>query len=43
MEVLNIINKEHDELRQGEAYAGVPEKGSFSKHFYVGGYLRLFI
>ena len=38
MEVLNIINKEHDELRQGEAYAGAPEKGSFSKHFYVESY-----
>ncbi|TRZ75456.1 MAG: tRNA (N6-isopentenyl adenosine(37)-C2)-methylthiotransferase MiaB [Chitinophagaceae bacterium] len=38
MEVLNIINKEHDELRQGEAYAGAPEKGSFSKHFYIESY-----
>jgi hypothetical protein len=42
MEVLNIINKEHDELRQGEAYAGAPEKGSFSKHFYIGYYYRHF-
>lgn len=38
MEVLNIINKEHDELRQGEAYAGAPEKGTFSKHFYIESY-----
>ena len=38
MEVLNIINKEHDELRQGEAYAGALEKGSFSKHFYIESY-----
>lgn len=38
MEVLNIINKEHDELRQGEAYAGTPKKGSFSKHFYIESY-----
>jgi tRNA-2-methylthio-N6-dimethylallyladenosine synthase len=38
MEVLSISNKEHDELRQGEAYAGTPEKGSFSKHFYIESY-----
>jgi len=38
MEVLNIINKDHDELRQGEAYAGALEKGSFSKHFYIESY-----
>lgn len=38
MEVLNIKNKEQDELRQGEAYAGTTAKGSFSKHFYIESY-----
>ena len=43
MELLQTLNKEHDELRQGEVFSDATQQDQFTKHFYVGGYLRLFI
>ena len=33
-----MLNKEHDEARQGEAFASAVNKESFSKHFYIESY-----
>ncbi len=38
MEILQMLNKEHDEARQGEAFASAVNKESFSKHFYIESY-----
>ena len=42
MELLQTLNKEHDELRQGEVFSDATQQDQFTKHFYVGGSLRLF-
>ena len=38
MELFSTTTKEHDELRQGEAYESAQQKGSFTKFFYVESY-----
>ena len=38
MELLTQVNKEHDEHRQGEAYAANATNAVFTKHFYVESY-----
>ena len=42
MELLQTLNKEHDELRQGEVFSDSTHQEQFTKHFYVGGYYRHF-
>ena len=43
MEPNLLIDKTQDEARQGEAYVSQANPGVFEKHFYIGGYLRLFL
>ncbi len=38
MELFTTATKEHDELRQGEAYESAQNKAAFSKFFYVESY-----
>ena len=38
MELFTTATKEHDELRQGEAYVSTLTKVPFAKHFYVESY-----
>ena len=38
MELLTEVNKQHDELRQGEAYATQTTHAVFTKHFYIESY-----
>ena len=42
MELLQTLNKEHDESRQGEVFSDATQEGKFTKHFYVGYYYRHF-
>ncbi len=42
MELLQTLNKEQDESRQGEVFSDPIQENKFTKHFYVEGYLRLF-
>jgi len=38
MELFSTTTKEHDELRQGEAYESAQQKGRFTKFFYIESY-----
>ena len=38
MELLQTLNKEHDELRQGEVFSDATQQDQFTKHFYVESY-----
>ena len=38
MELLQTLNKEHDELRQGEVFSDATQQNQFTKHFYVESY-----
>ena len=38
MELLQTLNKEHDELRQGEVFSDATQQGQFTKHFYIESY-----
>ncbi|MEY3056918.1 MAG: tRNA ((37)-C2)-methylthiotransferase MiaB [Bacteroidota bacterium] len=38
MELLQSLNKEHDELRQGEVFSDATQQDQFTKHFYIESY-----
>jgi len=38
MELLQTLNKEHDELRQGEVFSDATQQDQFTKHFYIESY-----
>jgi len=38
MELLQNLNKEHDELRQGEVFSDATQQDQFTKHFYIESY-----
>jgi tRNA-2-methylthio-N6-dimethylallyladenosine synthase len=38
MELLQTLNKEHDELRQGEVFSDARQQDQFTKHFYIESY-----
>ena len=38
MELLQTLNKEHDELRQGEVFSDSTHQEQFTKHFYIESY-----
>jgi tRNA-2-methylthio-N6-dimethylallyladenosine synthase len=38
MELLQTLNKEHDELRQGEVFSDATQQNQFTKHFYIESY-----
>jgi tRNA-2-methylthio-N6-dimethylallyladenosine synthase len=38
MELLQTLNKEHDELRQGEVFSDATQQDHFTKHFYIESY-----
>ena len=38
MELLQTLNKEHDESRQGEVFSDAKQQDQFSKHFYIESY-----
>ena len=38
MELLQTLNKEHDELRQGEIFSDATQQDQFTKHFYIESY-----
>jgi tRNA-2-methylthio-N6-dimethylallyladenosine synthase len=38
MELLQTLNKEHDELRQGEVFSDARRQDQFTKHFYIESY-----
>jgi len=38
MELLQTLNKEHDELRQGEVFSDAKQQDQFTKHFYIESY-----
>ena len=38
MELLQTLNKEHDESRQGEVFSEAAHEGQFTKHFYIESY-----
>jgi len=38
MELLQTLNKEHDESRQGEVFSDATQKDQFTKHFYIESY-----
>lgn len=38
MELLQSLNKEHDELRQGEVFSDATQQDHFTKHFYIESY-----
>ncbi|MCX6288202.1 MAG: tRNA (N6-isopentenyl adenosine(37)-C2)-methylthiotransferase MiaB [Bacteroidetes bacterium] len=38
MELLQTLNKEHDESRQGEVFSDATQQDQFSKHFYIESY-----
>lgn len=38
MELLQTLNKEHDELRQGEVFSDATQQDQFIKHFYIESY-----
>jgi len=38
MELLQTLNKEHNELRQGEVFSDATQQDQFTKHFYIESY-----
>ena len=38
MELMQTLNKEHDELRQGEVFSDATQQDQFTKHFYIESY-----
>ena len=38
MELLQTLNNEHDELRQGEVFSDATQQDQFTKHFYIESY-----
>jgi tRNA-2-methylthio-N6-dimethylallyladenosine synthase len=38
MELLQTLNKDHDELRQGEVFSDATQQDQFTKHFYIESY-----
>lgn len=38
MELLQTLNKEHDEKRQGEVFSDLVQENKFTKHFYIESY-----
>ncbi len=38
MELLQTLNKEHDESRQGEVFSDATQQDQFTKHFYIESY-----
>jgi tRNA-2-methylthio-N6-dimethylallyladenosine synthase len=38
MELLETLNKEHDESRQGEVFSDATQQDQFTKHFYIESY-----
>ncbi len=38
MELMQTLNKEHDELRQGEVFSDAKQQDQFTKHFYIESY-----
>ena len=38
MELMQTLNKEHDELRQGEVFSDASQQDQFTKHFYIESY-----
>ena len=38
MELLQTLNKEHNELRQGEVFSDATQPNQFTKHFYIESY-----
>jgi len=38
MELLQTLNKEHDELRQGEVFSDATQQDQYTKHFYIESY-----
>ena len=38
MELLQTLNKEHNELRQGEVFSDATQQNQFTKHFYIESY-----
>ena len=38
MELLQTLNKEHDESRQGEVFSDARQQDQFTKHFYIESY-----
>ena len=38
MELLQTLNKEHDELRQGEVFSDATQQDQFTKYFYIESY-----